>query len=216
MLERIQEVNVETKFTGSRRNLSRMYGKGNVSFSKTLEQDSLSMSPAYKLASKFHLKIKDAVKTGDYYEIKFELNDFEFTAKIDLGKLYSDGKIILQGLRIFEFPEGRLDLEFWFEFTLDRIAAEYEIILESKILEKFTENIIDLGIREDFNIYNESSLETLAEGLKEDLTNELYNTCCIAIIFIEKLYDHKIIEKFGVCNEREKYYKLQLVKQLKY
>ncbi len=217
MLEKIAEINVENKFNSRSRNkyLHRLY-RENSSRDDNNEHDSLLLSPAFKMASKFHLKIKQIVKeSSDKFFVKFELNDFRFEINVNLNKLYEYGLVQLNSTREV-FHEGEvIQISFWSNCNLDKISGDNDIIISTSALEKFIRKVIDLGTGANLNIYSEASLKSLTEGIEYKLSEELFNICSIAIRFFEKLHQENISEKFGTKDEEERFFAIQLVKQNK-
>jgi len=217
MLEKIAEINVENKFSGGSRNqyAHRQYGQNNQKKDEN-EHDSLSLSPAFKMAAKFHLNIKQITKEGvGKYFVKFELNEFQFEVNVDLNKLLQNRQLQLHSTKELVQDGERIQISFWINYSMDRIADDDSIILSTNALERFINKIIDLGTGSNLNIYSEASLESLTDGIEYQFNDELFNICSIAIKFLEKLHQEKISEKFGVKDEQERFFAIQLVKQNK-
>jgi hypothetical protein len=217
MLEKIAEINVENKFgSGTRNNYAhRQYNKHDQNKKET-DHDSLSLSPAFKMAAKFHLKIKQISKEStDKYFVKFDLNEFQFEIKVDLNKLLESRQLQLYSTKQINKNDEKVNISFWVNYNMDKISDDNTIILSTIALEKFIQKIIDLGSGSNLNIYSEASLDSLTEDIEYQFNDELFHICSIAIKFLEKLYQENISEKFGIRDEQERFFAIQLVKQNK-
>ena len=216
MLERISEISVENRFKESKKKNNHYYGKSSYESHKETEQDSLSLSPAFKIASHFHLRIKEVLQeSSDKFKVVFTLNDFEFEIKVDLVKLFEEKKISLMGKFLSDNAGSKNLTAFWANFKLDSIAPANEINLTTKYSYRLIDKVKELSIGSDLHIYNETSLHMLVEDFELGLTDELYNLCSIAVKLTEKLFEQNISEKFGISNEQERFFTLQLIKQNK-
>ncbi len=217
MLEKISEIGVDNRYKGSKKNnTSKYYVKNAFGTQKESDHDSISLSPAFKLAAKFRLKIKDIRKeSADKYNVVFELNDFTFEVKIELSRLFEEHNLSLRGTQIVKHLGTIFDVSFWLNYSMDEVLDDSDIILSTIFTERLSEQIQETSMGSDFNIYNETSLSLFTEDFDSELTEELLNICSIAIKLIEKLFEQNLSDKIDFKDGHERYFTLQLVKQTK-
>lgn len=218
MLEKISEISVDNRFTGGGKSNSnsKYYVKNVFNNSKEADHDSISLSPAFKMAAKFRLKIKEVLKeSADKYKVVFELNDFTFEVKIELNKLLDENLMQLNGTRKVEQYSNSFLVSFWINYYLDSVVDDSEIMLSTENVEKLSDKIEETSMGSDFNIYNETSLVMFTEDIEHELNDELFNICSIAVKLIEKLFEQNLSVKLGHEENYERHFTLQLVKQTK-
>ncbi|MBN1302515.1 MAG: hypothetical protein JW995_14960 [Melioribacteraceae bacterium] len=214
MLEKISEVHVDNRFRENKKNSGKKYAKSAYQTEKQFDNDSLSLSPAFEIAARFHLKIKDITKSAiDKFEVKFELNDFLIDFTVDLKNLFGSNELAVKFSRAVHEDNNPREILFWFKYRLDKIEKDEDLMLSTDYLSRLLENVLDLSSVAELNIYDESSLNALIDGLEYGIDSEIYNLSSVTIKFIEKLFDQNITERLTPTNDEERSFTFQLVRQ---
>lgn len=207
MLEKIADIRFNNQMNENKNGYKSARANSHSSSSKSNHFDSINISPAFHFMSRFNAKVLNIFNNvSDKYELVFELDNFVFDLIIDLPNLFERNEVqfkIKSKIPENSNPNIFLKINVGNNFELEEVSTKNIALLFQKIDEA--------GLTNKSTLFDPELIHFLIDGIEEKVLSNLKVIAGIGILFIEKLFEIKIVEKLNIKSDIDNI-KIQLIK----